>query len=393
MQNYKFLESFEFKNGVKVKNRIVMAPMTTMSSFFNGMITSDELDYYANRTEGPGMVITAVAYVSTNGQGFEGQLSVAHDVMIPGLKRLADTIKIQGTKAILQIFHAGRKSDSKVLRGESPVSASAVAAVYPKNAQTPRALAHDELLQIIDDFGKATRRAIQAGFDGIELHGANTYLLQQFFSPHSNRRTDKWGGNQEHRMSFALAVISKVKENIEKYAKEDFIFGYRLSPEEVETPGLRMEDSLYFADRIKDKVDYIHLSLKSYKLTSLNDSSDREIIVTKFKNVLKNDVPIIAVGGIELPSDAEDALNLGADFAAMGKQLLREPKWVQKVLNNDEGNIRTRISAMELEELIVPPGMQTYLTTFYKEVMNYSVAPKLYSNEEEQSIIKRFINH
>lgn len=140
MKKDQFLTPFEFPNGATLKNRIVMSPMTTMSSFYNGMISNDELDYYQARTGGPGMIITAVANVSASGKGFEGELSVASDDMIPGLSRLAATIKQDGAKAILQIFHAGRKSNQQILRGQQPVSASAIAAVYPPNSETPRAL-------------------------------------------------------------------------------------------------------------------------------------------------------------------------------------------------------------------------------------------------------------
>ena len=118
MKKYNFLEEYTFKNGAKIKNRIVMAPMTTMASFHDGRITKDELEYYAARTGGVGMLITGVVNVSENGKGFEGELSITNDFMIPGLTKLATTIKNGGTKAILQIFHAGRKSDSKILRGE-----------------------------------------------------------------------------------------------------------------------------------------------------------------------------------------------------------------------------------------------------------------------------------
>ena len=250
MNNYKFLESFEIKKGTRLKNRIVMAPMTTMSSFYNGMVTKDELDYYAMRSGGPGMIITAVANVSSNGKGFEGEFSAATDDMIPSLSSLAHTIKAHDSKAVLQIFHAGRKTFSRILGGVQPVSSSSVKAEYPANSELPRELENDEIEVIINDFGEATKRAILSGFDGVELHGANTYLLQQFYSPHSNKRDDKWGGDKEKRMTFGLAVINKVRAVIKEYADDSFILGYRLSPEEIEKPGITLEDSLYFEKKI-----------------------------------------------------------------------------------------------------------------------------------------------
>lgn len=372
MSAYSFLNPFQFENGVTLKNRIVMSPMTTMTSFYNGMISSDEINYYKARAAGPGMVITAVANVDELGKGFEGELSVASDAMLPGLTRLANTIHEQGTKAVLQIFHAGRKSTRQILRGNQPVSASAIAAVYPADSQTPREMTADEIEQLIIDFGSATRRAIQAGFDGVELHGANTYLLQQFYSPNSNQRTDKWGGSRENRLKFPLAVIDSVQNAINQYASKPFLLGYRLSPEEIETPGIRLEDSLYLVDQIKTKVNYIHLSMGSYQRTSLNDKANKKTLISQFAAHMKDIVPLIGIGSIEHPADAEAALADGADLAAIGRELLREPQWVQKVAAGDTNSIRTQLSPSDMDELAIPSVMQTYLSTSFKSVMHFT---------------------
>lgn len=384
MTNYQFLEPFEFSNGVALKNKIVMAPMTTMASFYNGMITKDELDYYAARSGGPGMIITAVANVSASGKGFEGELSAADDLMIPGLRRLATTIKKDGAKAILQIFHAGRKSNSKILRGNSPVSASAIAAVYPPDSETPKELTHEEIKQIITDFGLATKRAIEAGFNGVELHGANTYLLQQFYSENSNQRNDQWGGTPEKRMAFALAVLKEVKKTVTTYAKQPFIVGYRISPEEIETPGIRLEDSLRFAEAIKEDVSYIHLSMGSYQRTSLNTATDKRPILEQFAALLKHKIPLIGIGSVELPSDAENVLNMGANLVAIGRELIREPQWVQKVVNGDESSIRTSISPADLDELVIPSVMQTYLKESFYKVMHFTTDQSQAENYQHQ---------
>ncbi|GMA08567.1 NADH-dependent flavin oxidoreductase [Tetragenococcus halophilus subsp. flandriensis] len=385
MQKYQFLEPFQFNNGVLLKNKVVMAPMTTMSSFYNGKITQDELNYFAARAGGPGMVITSVANVSDNGKGFEGELSVTNDDMLPGLRQLATTIKKDGAKAVLQIFNAGRKSTSQVLRGETPVSASAIAAEFPPGLETPRALEAEEVEQIITDFGAATRRAIQAGFDGIELHGANTYLLQQFYSPNSNQRTDKWGGDLEKRMRFPLAVIKEVTETIKQYASDSFLLGYRISPEEVETPGIRLEDTLYLAEKIKDQVDYIHLSMGSYKRTSLNDATETTPILEKFAKRIANEVPLIGIGSVERPEDAEEMLTGGADLVAIGRELLREPQWVEKVMMGDEASIRTTMSLADMEELSISGAMQTYLKESFGSVMNFTPDGKKAEDYQNQA--------
>lgn len=372
MANYNFLETFTFKNGVTLKNKVVMAPMTTMSSFYNGMVSKDELDYYAKRAGGPGMVITAVANVTPNGKGFEGELSATSDEMIPSLRSLAETIQSKGAKAVLQIFHAGRKTFARIIGGEQPVSAGTVKALYPEDSETPRALTSDEIEAIIKDFGQAAKRAIIAGFDGVELHGANTYLLQQFFSENSNQRTDKWGGNRDERMTFAKAVIKEVQSVIDKYATKPFILGYRLSPEEIEKPGIRLEDSLYFVKKIKHDVDYIHLSMGSYLRTSLNNPEDKKPILNYFIETIEPEVPLIGLGSVETPKDAQEVINKGASLVAMGRELLREPNWVEKVQRNDENSIRTTISASDMDELSIPTVMQTYLKTSFHSVMHFT---------------------
>lgn len=372
MSAYSFLKPFTFKNGLVLKNHVVMSPMTTMSSFYNGMLTGDEINYYKARAAGPGMVITGVANVDKLGKGFEGELSVASDDMLPGLTRLASAIHQQGTKAVLQIFNAGRKTNHKILRGNQPVSASAVAATYPADSETPREVTSEEIDQLILDFGSATRRAIQAGFDGVELHGANTYLLQQFYSPNSNQRTDKWGGSRDNRLRLPLAVIHNIQSVIKQYAPKQFLLGYRLSPEEIETPGIRLEDSLYFVDQIKEQVDYIHLSMASYQRTSLNDKTNKQTLLSQFAAHTKGIVPLIGIGSIEQPADAEAALADGADLVAIGRELLREPQWVQKVASGDEASIRTQISPMDMDELAIPYGLQTFLTTDFTSVMHFT---------------------
>lgn len=367
---YNFLSNYRFANGLEVKNRIVMSPMTTMASFYNGMVTKEEIAYYALRAGGPGMIVTGVANVSESGKGFEGELSITRDEMIPGLSKLAKGIQKDGTKAILQIFHAGRKSTSKVLRGEQPVSASEIAASYPADSEVPRALTEKEILQIIEDFGEATRRAILAGFDGVESHGANTYLLQQFYSENANQREDDWGGSREKRLKFPLTVIEKVNQVVAKYSKGPFLVGYRISPEEIETPGIRLADSLYFVDQIKDKISYLHLSMGSYQRTSLNDKTDTRSLVSQFAEKTKGVVPLIGVGSVESPADAEAALADGADFVAIGRELIREPKWVQKAAAGEP--LRNTLSPFDLDELAIPGAMQEYLQTVFRSVMHFT---------------------
>lgn len=356
MSKYDFLKPFTFKNKpITLKNRVVIPPMTERMAFEDGTVTNDEIAYYAQRAGGAGMFITGTANVNALGKGFEGELSIADDKFIPQLSKLAAAMKNNHTKAILQIFSAGRMTNSKILRGQQPVSASAVAA--PREGyEVPRALTSEEVLQTVEDFGEATRRAIAAGFDGVEIHGANTYLIQQFFSPHSNRRTDAWGGSLEKRMKFPLAIVKKITETIEQYSNKPFILGYRISPEELEEPGITLTDTLALIRKLKEtKIDYLHVSQSDVWQTSKRDTSNDAIINEIIKKEVNGAFPIIVVGGLKTPDEVQKAA-ASFDLVALGHEIIWEPKWVQKVENGDENAIRYAISPADLADLGIAPS-------------------------------------
>lgn len=365
------MKPYTFANGARLQNRIVMAPVTTQSSFFDGTVSNDEVKFYQMRS-GVGMIIAEVANINKEGKGFEGELSVAEDRFIPGLSKLANAIHLKGSKAVLQIFDAGRKTNRQILRGIQPRSASAVAP-HRNPDEVPRELTDDEIEQVIADFGAATLRAVKAGFDGVEIHGANTYLLQQFFSPHSNRRTDKWGGNIEKRMNFIKAVIAEVRRVVAKYAPADFIVGYRFSPEELSNPGIRIADTLKLVAMLSEQpIDYLHSSMGDRKRTSLLNKDDQEELNHKILTVIDERKPLIEVGSVQTPTDAEMALNEGATLVAMGRELLREPNWVEKVRLGDEKSIRYMISPADMDLLGLPGGLQRELRTGFLDAMNFT---------------------
>lgn len=332
---YTFLQPYTFKNGMTVKNRIVIPPMTEASALQDGTVSRDELAYFRQHTGGVGLFIGPVANVSADGKGFEGELAITQDDFIPGLSEMASTMKRNGTKAILQIFHAGRMTNSKILRGTQPVSASAVASPRP---------------------------AIQAGFDGVEIHGANTYLIQQFFSPHSNRRQDQWGGTLENRMQFGLAVIKAVKAAVDQYATQPFLVGYRISPEEIEQPGIRLEETLKFVDVLAQQpLDYLHVSMGNVWRKSLNDPAEQEATNLRIQKVLAGRLPLIVVGSLKTPADVQKVMDAGITFAALGRESLREPKWVEKVAANLEGTIRYQFNQETIAERGINNNFRKYL--------------------------------
>ena len=191
-------QSYTFNNGTSVKNRLTVAPLTHWSSDKQGNVTQDELDLLASRAKGFGLFIAAATAVTWSGRGFECEPNAISMADLPSLKARADVIKAQGATAILQLHHAGLEAAPNATNGEDVVAPSAVG-----NA---RALTENEILDIINAYGNATELAIQAGFDGVEIHGANGYLFQQFVSQKTNQRQDRWGGSIENRIRFSLAV-------------------------------------------------------------------------------------------------------------------------------------------------------------------------------------------
>ncbi|PPA70786.1 NADH-dependent flavin oxidoreductase [Jeotgalibacillus proteolyticus] len=349
-----FLEPYTFKNGVTLKNRIMLAPMTNFASSDNGEVTEEELAYYRVRSGGVGTVITACANVTADGKGFHGEIGVDRDELVGSLSSLAKAIQNEGAKAILQIFHGGRMAPPELLPDNQTVSASAVAPLRD-GAATPRELENEEIEHIIKAFGDATRRAIEAGFDGVEIHGANTYLLQQFFSPHSNRREDKWGGSLEKRMTFPLAVVDEVRKTAKDKGDSSFIVGYRISPEEMENPGITMEDTLAFVDRlVKEEIDYLHVSVQDFYAGSMRNKEDKASRVQLIQDRVGEQIPVIGVGSLHTPEDVEKAMSGGVPLVSLGRELIMEPKWVEKAANGKADQIRTDISVNDREELTVP---------------------------------------
>lgn len=326
----RLFEAYKLNDKMSLKNRLVMAPMTTWSGNKDGTISDEELDYYGFRSSGVGLVITATTYVEPSGKGFDGQFYGGDDSMVASLKILADTIHEQGAKAILQIFHAGRKGNPKDMPEGVTKSASAIAGKR-EDENIPKAMTEEEIQNTIRSFEEGTLRAHLSGFDGIEIHGANTYLLQQYFSPHSNRREDQWGGSLENRVKFPLAIIEACISAKEEIDNPEFIIGYRFSPEENSEPGISLEDTDYLVEALTNtELDYLHISLGNYKETSMRDNANNEMNLSRIVKVIDGRKPFIGVGSVCVKEDAEKVLIYGAELVAVGRQLLVDGKTVDK---------------------------------------------------------------
>lgn len=347
-------EDFTLRSGIRLDNRIVMAPMTNWSSNEDGTVSDTEVDYYIRRADGVGMVVTACTYVTRNGKGFAGEFGADTDDMIPSLRRLASAIKEKGAVALLQIFHGGRLCPPELVPDGDIVSASDVPSEQNGNVR-PRPLQDDEIEAIVRNFGETARRAIEAGFDGVEIHGANGYLLQQFFSPHTNRRDDRWGGDLTKRLTFPIAVVEEVKRVIAEHAKRPFAVGYRFSPEEPEENGITMDDTLKLVDVLaSQELDYLHVSLMDFRSKPRVRADDSRSRLQWIVDTAGGRTPVIGVGSVHTPEEALEALLTGALLVALGRELIMEPDWVAKVADGREAEIATTLSKRDQRRLVIP---------------------------------------
>ena len=352
----KLLSSFTLPNGTELKNRIMMAPMTTCTGYHDGTVTEELVDYYAERAGSIGTIIVECAFIDELGLAFPGAIGVDHDDKIYGLSKIAKAIHAKGSKAILQIYHGGRMVTPNLIGGRQPVGPSPLPAPRP-NMPTPRELTGDEVKQLIQKFGDGVRRAILAGYDGVEIHGANTYLIQQFFSENSNQRTDEWGGSREKRARFAVAVCDITEQMVKQYADDSFIVGYRFSPEELEVPGIRWDDTMYLLELLaqKDIIDYFHISLGYTLRPSICNREDKEPLIDKLikqRSKRLAQIPIVGVGAVVNAQDAVTALEHGYDLVAVGKGCIAFPDWTDRIARGE--TLKLQIDSTKREELKIP---------------------------------------
>lgn len=341
---------------VKLKNRLVMAPITTWSSNDDYSVSDEELAFFGLRNKGVGMIITGSARVMPNGIGFTNEFSVDSDKFLPGLSAQASRIQEHGAKAILQIYHAGNKALPFLTNdvvSSSPVKTEETELV---DGVVPRELTDSEIVEVIKAFGEATRRAIKAGFDGVEIHGAHGFLIQNFLSPFSNKRSDRWGGSLENRLHFPLAIVEEIQKTIDQYATKNFILGYRISPDEPMEGGLQVADTLVLAQRLSQMgVGYIHLSLEDAGVSK--PVGIDQTYVALFAEKIAGKSRLMATGSVQSKAGIEQVLAEGADLVGIGRALVSDPQFVEKIKANQPVNLS--ISKTHAAQLQLPEKMMS----------------------------------
>jgi 2,4-dienoyl-CoA reductase-like NADH-dependent reductase (Old Yellow Enzyme family) len=349
-----------------------MAPLTTDASHEDGTATEYELEFVRRRAaSGFGVVISSAAYVEDDGRSWQG-IGAAHDGHLPSLQRLAEAMRAAGSLAILQIYDGGRIAKPELIGEQCLRAPSAVASLRP-GAQTPRAMTADEVENLIGSFRAAASLARKAGFDGVEIHGANHYAVHQFFSPRANRRVDRWGGTLSKRMNFPLAVAQAVREAL----GPKLIAGFRVTPFEAEADGYTLDDSKRLCHELAAlDLDYISVSLDDYRnsrpagetrvYSGPVEKSNAPAVspITEFARVIAGRCAVMASGGIKTCGDAEGAIKLGADLVAVGRAVVVDPEWLAKVRSKSEASILAGLPKEEREiagALSIPPRMVAYL--------------------------------
>lgn len=307
--------------GFTLRNRIVLPPMQTGRANFEGEVTDRLINFYVRRSSHLGLPIVEHSYVSPTGKIGPKQLGIHSDSSIRGFEKLVNALHEVGAPAVVQISHAGAVTSSRVI-GTEPVG--------PSPREKSRMLDANEIYAVADEFVAAAERAVKAGFDGVELHGAHGYLLNQFYSPLFNKREDEFGGTLEKRMRFPLLIAEKVRQCLGSR-----LLLYRLGSDDLAPNGTHIENSVVFAKKLEEAgVDIIDVSGGMCGSEPKQLRQVKGYFVPQANEIKKSVcVPIIGVGGITEAEFADKLVNDGkVDLVAVGRAFWRDPLWAEKAL-------------------------------------------------------------
>lgn len=317
---------------MRLKNRIVMPAMGVSLAQPGGEANEHIITYYEERAKGGvGLIITEITRVEpTYGTAVPNQLGAYHSRHIPHLERLAERVHKHGTKILVQLQHPGRENKSSMIDGRQIVAPSPVMCKVTK--EMPRELTTDECKGLVTAFVTGAVLAKRAGMDGVELHAAHGYLLNEFLSPYTNKRTDRYGGSFDNRIRIMEEIITAIRFMCGK----DFIISVRISADEFVEGGLKLEDGVKIARTLESfGIDVINVSSGIYEsATTIIEPASypqgwKKHLATAVKKAVK--IPVIAVNNIKDPEVGEQLLEEGVcDYIALGRPLLADPEWANK---------------------------------------------------------------
>ena len=359
VDNSKLFEKYTLNNKVEVPGLLAVAPLTLFGSNQDGSVSEEEREYLKLRATNIGLYILGATAVSQEGIKFFTQPRALSDKDIPANEERVKIIKAQGALAINQIHHGGCYADKKI----SGVPVMAVSAEVANKELKAQGKLNDEnktieltdqdIKRIINDFARATEISIKAGYDGIEIHGANNFILQQFYSGYYNKRTDEWGGSLEKRMRFPLEVVDACCKIRDKYKKPEFIIGYRLSPEEPFENGITMTETMALVKALAKKpIQFIHVSERNYYQEVRRGEGVGQPRLKLIHDELKGKIALIGVGGLYTDKDFNKALNSGySDFIGTGRA---------SMLNKDLGILLKEGKGDKLNLVLEPDHPEKY---------------------------------
>lgn len=344
-------------SGMMSVNRMVLAPMTNKQSNPDGTLSDNEFNWLVRRAEGGfGIVVTCAANVSEDGKGWEGELGIYDNKHVEGLTRLAEAIHETDALAIVQLFHGGSRAPQSVT-GVQPFSSSAHIIKGTPIKRIRQATIFD-IERVISDFTNAARRAYNAGFDGVELHGAHGYLLHQFLSATVNQRTDEWGGSFENRCQLIRTILRNLRDEL----PQSFIIGIRLSPEDRGSfSGIDFDEAIQTAELLADEgADYIHISAWDALKKPEKYADGDKTIIRYFRDALPEDVTIVVSGEIWTREQAEKCLAEGADMVSVARAAVANPDW-PKLVKDKKEPVRPPYSPAQLKAAAVSEPFVEYL--------------------------------
>jgi len=331
---------------LELKNRILMAPMGTRLASEMGAVTQRQIDYYEERARGGvGAIIVEVTSVDYPlGSGTLKNLTIDDNNYIAGHNELVEAIQTHGAKGICQIWHVGRNARPENRRGLQPVAPSAIPTKFYN--VMPRELTTGEVEEIVKKFVQAAIRVKAAGYDGVELHGAQGYLIGSFMSPSSNRRGDRYGGDLFGRMTFPLEIVQGIRGEVGR----DYPLLFRFAADEFIDGGMNLEESKKVAKILEEAgVDALDIAAGTYDsiavgVDAMSSPQGWKIYLAEsIKKVVK--IPVISVGPVRTPEFAEQIIREGkVDFVSLGRGLLADPYWPQKAREGREREIIPCIS-------------------------------------------------
>ena len=348
-------DELDLAHGPTWKNRIALAPLTNRQSNDDGSLSQDEVAWLTARADGGfGLVMTAAAFVAPAGQVWRGQLGVASPEHLPGLRRLADSLRAAGARSSVQLHHGGR-------RAERSITGVAAQCPWDDPAHDAVAMTLDDVAEAVESFVAAAVRAEQAGFAGVEIHGAHGYLFSQFLSRAMNTRDDAWGGDLEGR----ARLLREATRAARQVTRSGFIVGVRLSPEDFGyARGLDLDDSLQVAAWLaEDGVDFVHVSLWDVRKPTQKYPAEHPLPL--FRERLPAEVKIVAAGKVWTADEADLVLQAGADVVALGRAAILNPDWPKEVAADPRFEpVRGPLTPAELRARAISDTFVDYLRRF-----------------------------